>query len=69
MLISNKNNLKVGKIYSDKDGVNAYWFKGYYNDQLAAFDKCAYSEDKDDYELTGEEVFLNAWEVAKLVEV
>lgn len=59
--------LENGKIYTDKDGVNAYEFVELRNDQLATFKVCEYDEYKGDYVAGDETVYLTAREVEELV--
>ena len=57
----------AGRIYTDKDGVNAYAFIGMRNDYLASFNVCEYDEEKGDYVATQEVVYLTANEVKGLI--
>lgn len=61
------NELLKGKIYADKDGVNAYMFVKMRNENLATFLICEYDEEKSDYIATTEEVYLTANEIKNLV--
>ena len=40
------NELQKGRIYTDKDGINAYQFKKMRNEQIATFYVCEYNEEK-----------------------
>lgn len=43
------NELKEGKIYTDRDGVSAFKFIGIYNEHLAEFSEVDYDEEKGDF--------------------
>ena len=61
------NELQAGRIYTDKDGVNAYKFVGMRNAQIATFKACEYDEEKGDYTATEETIYLTANEVKGLI--
>ena len=59
--------LQKGRIYTDKDGVNAVQFKEMRNEQIATFYVCEYNEEKGDYVATEEVIYLVASEVKNLI--
>ena len=61
------NELQKGKIYTDKDGINAYQFKEIKNEQIATFYVCEYNEEKGDYVATEEIIYLVVSEVKNLI--
>lgn len=61
------NELQKGRIYTDKDGVNAYEFVEMRNDQIATFKVCEYNEEKGDYVANDEIIYLTVSEVKGLI--
>lgn len=61
-------NLKVGKLYGDRDGVDMLFFAGQYNEYLWRFKTAEYNEEEEDFKITDDERLLTKIEVKKLIE-